>query len=162
MPQATDFRVRWERKGNESVGSVHQPPLARLVRTTSQDDYLIRLIRQMVQMLLRIVGLKQAGQFEEALSEIDQATRTLLGPAADTLMLLDPSTAARVLADPDRVLMWATLLSEQAEIRRSQGNTQHADSARERSLELAREALRAGVSDRAAAEALIESVSQAG
>jgi len=115
----------------------------------------------MVQMLLRIAGLKQAGQYEEALGEIDHATRTLLGPAAETLMLLDPSTAAQVFGDPDRVLLWAKLLAEQAGIRQLQGNTRDAATARKRSLDLARESLRLGVSDRHAAESLIESLLRA-
>jgi hypothetical protein len=131
------------------------------VRTTSQEDYLIRLIQQMVQVLLRITGLKQAGHYEEALSEIDQAMRTLLGPAADILMRLDPSTAAQTIGDPDRVLIWATLLSEQAEIQQLQGHTQDVASARKRSLDLARESLRCGVTDRTAAESLIESLLRA-
>jgi len=115
----------------------------------------------MVQMLLRITVLKQSGHYEEALSEIDHATRTLLGPAADTLIRLDPSTAAQMIGDPDRVLTWATLLSEQADIQQLQGVTQGVASARKRSLDLARESLRLGVSDRNAAESLIESLLRA-
>jgi len=115
----------------------------------------------MVQMLLRVAGLKQAGQYEEALSEIDHATRTLLGPAADTLMLLDPSTAAGVFGDPDRVLIWAKLLAEQAEIRELQGNSRDAATARKRAIDLARESLNLGVSDRLDAESLIESLLRA-
>lgn len=132
------------------------------MRTTSRDDYLMRLIQQMVQLMMHIAGLKQAGEFEEAQKEIDHATRTLLGPAADTLILLDPSTAAQILGDPDRVLTWATILCEQADVQRLQGRVPQADTTRGRALALAREAARRGVSDPSAAESLIEILLQAG
>lgn len=132
------------------------------MRTTSQDDYLIRLIRQMVQTILRIAGLRQGGEFEEAQSVIDHATGMLLGPAADTLTLLDPATAAQVVGDPDRVIAWAGLLLEQARLHQVQGDLPAAENARERALALAREAVRRGVSDPDPAAALVEVLLQAG
>lgn len=116
----------------------------------------------MVQLLLRIAGLKQDGNFEEALTEIDLATHMLLGPAADTVILLDATTAAQIIGDPARVLTLATLLSEQAEIHQLRGDTTDADIARKRSLALAQEAVRLGVSDPGTAESLIEGLLQVG
>ena len=128
------------------------------MRTSSQDDYLIKIIQQMVQMLLRITGLKQAGKLEEALDEVDRASRVLLGSAADVVLLLDPFTAAQVIGDPDRVLTWAKLLAEEAEIHQLRGSTTEAERARERALALARESLRLGVPDSVAAESLVEAL----
>lgn len=128
------------------------------MRATSQEDYLIRLIQQIIQMLVRIVRLKKAGEFAEALTEVDHATLLLLGPAADTLMLLDASTAAQLIGDPDRVLTLATLLSEQAEIHLLRGDVPDAENASKRALALAYEAARLGVSDPGAAESLIEAL----
>ncbi len=122
----------------------------------------MRQIQQMAQTLLRIAGLKQAGQLLEALSEVDQAIHTLLGPAGDTLTLLDPSSAAHIMGDPDRVLAWATLLSEQAAVLHLQDQAELAGNARRRATALAQEAIRMGVSDRRGAEALIDALQQSG
>jgi hypothetical protein len=146
--------------GDSALPALHRPRIR--VRTTSQDDYLIRIIQQMVQVLLRIAGLKQAGEFDVALHEIDCVTRTLLGPRADALVLLDPTTAAQVIGDPERVLAWARLTSEQAEVHQLQGDRASAERATKRALGLAREAVRLGVWETNSAESLVEGLLQTG
>jgi hypothetical protein len=118
-----------------------------------QEDYLLRLIQQMVRALAEIAGLRNAGELDQAFDEVERATRTLLGDAADLLVRLDPGTAAQILGDPDRVLVWAKLVSEKAEILRLRGDGAGSRIETARAIALAREAAASGKPE---AESLLE------
>lgn len=77
------------------------------------NDYLLRQTRAIAAMLARIAGLRVAGEMEEARTELDQAYGALLGPQTDLVRRLDPSTAAAILASPDRMLLMARILEEE-------------------------------------------------
>lgn len=112
---------------------------------SSRDDYLLRMMVETTQALLRAAGLRRAGKLDEALNELRDAYGELLGPAAELAPRLDSATAAQVVGNPERIRAWAQLLREEAEVRRLRGEAAAADALEARELELELEAhLRAG------------------
>jgi len=107
---------------------------------SARDDYLMRMIAEMVQALMRVAGLKREGKLDEALDALRDAYGELLGPAAELAPRLDPATAAQVVGNAERIRAWAQLLGEEAEVRRLRGEDSAADALRVRALELALEA----------------------
>jgi tetratricopeptide (TPR) repeat protein len=71
------------------------------------EDHFMRMINQAIAALLKIMGLRQAGQYEQAQQEIDQTLEGLLGLKADLIRRLD-----------DEALLRAVTLNEQVDMRR--------------------------------------------
>lgn len=107
---------------------------------SSRDDFLLRVIRQMMEVIARAVGLKREGLYDEALLELDTASGDLLGPLAAAVPLVDPATAAQMIGHPERVLAYARLLAERGDVRRLQGHDGYAEIDEARALALVLEA----------------------
>jgi hypothetical protein len=81
------------------------------------QDYLIRIIRQATAVIAKIIGLKEAGQYQEALQVIDQTMEQAWGMNADMVNLLDDESLYKVLTinevlDLDRLGIIAELFTE--------------------------------------------------
>jgi hypothetical protein len=92
----------------------------------SSEDYIIRMIRQAVAVLARIIGLKNAGHYQEARQQIDQALEGLLGRNADLIRLLDDQSLYSLLMKDDalnveKLELIADLFKEEGDILRLQG-----------------------------------------
>jgi hypothetical protein len=122
---------------------------------TSRQDYLLRMIEQIVQVLTRVIAMGRAGDFHEALTQLRTANELLLGPFSDVLPRLDSASAAQMLGNPDQLLAYARLISAEADVRRMMGDAAAAEGLAQRSLELALEARARGAADREAAAELI-------
>jgi hypothetical protein len=122
---------------------------------TSRQDYLMRMIEQIIQVLTRVIALGRAGDFHEALAQLRTANELLLGPFSEVLPRLDSASAAQMLGNPDQLLAYARLISAEAEVRRMMGDAAAADGLAQRALELALEARGRGAADREAAAELI-------
>ncbi len=107
---------------------------------SSRDDYLLRMIREVMEALARIAGLRKEGKAAEALTEIDAARGLLLGPAAELVPRLDPASAAHVVGDPERILALARLVRAEAGVRAEEGDPARAGALRRRALAFALEA----------------------
>lgn len=86
-----------------------------------QRDYIMRLIEQFGQALQRILGVKEAKQFDAALHEISQAGKTLLGLDMTLLRALDDRQIVDFLTTSDgldsgRCLVTAELFLQEGEI----------------------------------------------
>jgi hypothetical protein len=79
-----------------------------------QDDYLLRQLRTVAQMLAGVAGLRVAGQHEEARVELEQSYGLLLGPQALLVRQLDAGTAAACLDSPEKIVAYALLVDEEA------------------------------------------------
>ncbi len=101
-----------------------------------REDYLLRLIRQIVAVLVRIAGLKRAGKLQEAMEEVQRAKQNHFGPLAELLPRVDPGTAAHMLGSTERILAWTALLQEEAEICEARGHTSHAAALRHQAAAL--------------------------
>lgn len=113
------------------------------------EDYLMRMISQALAVLMVALGLKKAGQLNQALQSFDQALETLLGLNANLVKQLDDSLLLEMLTfqgrlDVERLLVLADIYREQAEVYGMQGQPEDQRSAARRSLRLYLEASLAG------------------
>lgn len=86
-----------------------------------REDYLMRLIRQVAQFLGRILKLRDAGQTEAALKEVNAAFDDLFGSGREWLRDVDSNTMATMLEDPDSMRAYAQLLEQEGLIYEDQG-----------------------------------------
>lgn len=89
------------------------------------EDYILRMISLAIAALLRAIGLRKGGQYEQAEQAIDQALEQLLGLRADLLLRLDDQALLDRLTlqgelERDLAIVVADLYQEQAEISRAQ------------------------------------------
>lgn len=85
------------------------------------QDFIKRMINQLVAALQMIIGLKAAGQYGQALQAIDQALEQLIGLKADLARRLDDQTILNSLTqqghlDVDRLSILADLFKEEGDI----------------------------------------------
>jgi tetratricopeptide (TPR) repeat protein len=85
------------------------------------EDYIMRMISQALAVLMIALGLKKAGQYNEALQTFDQALESLLGLNANLVKQLDDSLLLDMLTfqgklDVDRLLVLADIYREEAEV----------------------------------------------
>ncbi len=114
---------------------------------TAREDYLIRLIQQLGEVLRRLrerlTGQTSGAEAVEVEREAGAAIGTLLGPQAPLLNQLDATSAARLLGDAERVRLWIALMRVQADAQRTGGRDDAAarSAARAAALEQAARAL---------------------
>jgi hypothetical protein len=85
------------------------------------DDFIIRMIRQATAVLKRIIGLKQAGDYQDALEEIDQTLEQLLGMDREIIKMMDDESIYKILTkeeqiDLERLGFIADLYKEEGDI----------------------------------------------
>ena len=97
----------------------------------AREDYLIRLIQQLGEMLRRLrgrlAGTPAGNEIAEIHREAGAAITSLLGPQAMLLQQLDATSAARITGDPERVALWTEFLRVQADAQRAAGRPDAAD-----------------------------------
>ena len=92
-----------------------------------RDDYIIRLIKQLGAFLARIVGKRNAGDFEGALAETGKAWDDLIGqPPRELVDVIDTKTLAELLAEPAKLRVAAQLLTEEGRAYAGKGDPAHA------------------------------------
>ncbi len=107
-------------------------------RSTEQEDYLIRLIRQVGE-LARRLRERLTGSAEETATvrfETAQAVEQLLGPDGPLLSRVDAGTAIRLVGSPSRIALWLELLAIEAEACRLAGSNDEADALLSRMISL--------------------------
>jgi hypothetical protein len=97
-----------------------------------EQDYVLRLVRQLGQVVARMVGLRQKQQEEEVVRQADSAAGDLLGLPPGAFDRLDGRTLAALLKDAALVRGVAELLDEEAAAHEALGRTETA--ARRRAL----------------------------
>jgi hypothetical protein len=107
-----------------------------------REDYIIRIIRQAIQAIAKMAGLRAKGDHEEARRQAD-AAYDLLGVPADLAAVMDSAGLAELLRDPDKVRLMARLSQEEAELFKAAGDPLTATARYRRAAELVLEAHRA-------------------
>lgn len=107
-----------------------------------ERDFVMRLIKQLVELIARVLNLAKAKKADEAQAVLEAGCLSLLGMDFHTLALVDSASAADLLQQPYRVVAFARLLGAQAEIERARGAEDLAHSHDQHALELVLEALR--------------------
>ena len=94
-------------------------------RGNTQEDYLLRMIRQAAEILRQLKRRLLGG--EESAETIRQdaaaAVDLLLGSQAPVLAMLDAASAVRLVGHPALVELWASLLDVEADAAESAGDT---------------------------------------
>lgn len=109
------------------------------------EDYIMRMINQVLAVFLQALGLKKAGKFSEALQTFDQAVESLLGLRASLAKELEDRQILGLLTfqdrlDIDRLLLLADIYYEEGEVYTLQGQPGKSQFAAQRSLRLYLEA----------------------
>jgi hypothetical protein len=106
-----------------------------------REDYIIRLIKQLVAALARIVAKRQAGEYEAALAEAGKVWDDLIGqPPRELVDMVDTHTLAGMLKEPARMRVAAQLLIEEGRSYAGKGDPVHAAVCYRRAFELYLEA----------------------
>jgi hypothetical protein len=105
-----------------------------------REDYIIRLIQQLVDAIARIAGLNRRGDHDKALAEAEQAWGKLLDAPPDLVGAVDTATLAEMLRHPDKMRVAARLLHEEGRALAGKGDPLHAAVRYRRAMELLLEA----------------------
>ena len=95
------------------------------------EDYIMRMINQMVAVLAKLIGLKDAGQYQSAQQVIDQSLEQLLGLKPELLKHMDDSSILNLLTSQgelgtERLYILAELYRHEGDILIAQNRTQEA------------------------------------
>lgn len=95
------------------------------------EDYIMRMINQMVAVLAKLIGLKEAGQYQSAQQVIDQSLEQLLGLKPQLLKNMDDDSIVNLLTSQgelgmERLYIIAELYQHEGDILMAQNRTQEA------------------------------------
>jgi hypothetical protein len=96
-----------------------------------RDDFLMRMIRRLGDLIGRAMGLAKKGQHEEAELAIVEIYKTEVGMPRDMLERLDAKTVASTLG-AEKSMIVAALLDAEAQLAKLAGNDTHAAERQER------------------------------
>ena len=107
-------------------------------RGNTQEDYLLRIIRQAAELLRQLRRRLLGGEVRAGDIRRDAATaiQFLLGSQASVLAMLDPGSAVRLVGHPALVELWAALLDVEADAAEADGDAGFATRCRARALAL--------------------------
>jgi hypothetical protein len=83
-----------------------------------RDDFLMRMIRQLAEVIARITGLAKAGRSYEAERALEEACGSFVGMPKAMIDKLDPETIAKTLG-PEKAMIIAALLDAEASLEKS-------------------------------------------
>ena len=86
------------------------------------DDYLMRAIEQLAQAVARILRRLEAGEHEQAETELAQAYDTLLGGDRVFLGMVDAATLANLLGSAEKTCLLAKLSLIEARLLETRGD----------------------------------------
>lgn len=123
---------------------------------SSQEDFLLRELRKVAEMVARALGFRGAGDFPAARTELDTAYTTLLGGQSDLLRMLDVPSAARLIGNAKKIAAFARITAADAALAAEMGNGKGERHLKARALALAEEAVKLDPADDQAIAALRE------
>lgn len=93
-------------------------------RGTTQEDYLLRIIRQAAELLRQLRRRLLGGEAsaETIRRDASVAIELVLGSQAPVLALLDPASAVQLVGHPALVELWAALLDVEAAAAEADGD----------------------------------------
>ena len=105
-------------------------------RGNTQEDYLLRIIRQAAELLRQLRRRLLGGEASAADVRRDAAVAIdfLLGSQAPVLAMLDPGSAVRLVGHPALVELWAALLDVEADAAEAAGDATLATRRRARAI----------------------------
>lgn len=101
-----------------------------------QQDYILRMIEQMGELILAALRLKKSGALLESDQTLTDALITVLPEHADLIEMVDERTAGTLLGDPRLVEGYSTLLLERAESKYRLGQETEAEMLQKRAVRI--------------------------
>jgi tetratricopeptide (TPR) repeat protein len=103
------------------------------------EDYIMRMINQMVAVLTKLIGLKESGQYQSAQQVIDQSLEQLLGLKPELLKQMDDSSILNLLTSQgelgtERLYILAELYRHEGDILKAQNRIPEALSDYQRAM----------------------------
>jgi hypothetical protein len=117
-------------------GGLCPRPIVVNVYAVRNEDYIIRLIKQLGAFLARIIRHRERGDHARAMTEIGDAWCHVLGVPRELVDATDPATLIELLREPDKLRLAARLLAEEAHVMTSRGDPLNAGILRARAIEL--------------------------
>jgi hypothetical protein len=105
-----------------------------------REDYILRLIEQLVAFVAHVARLNRGGEHDKALATADQAWGKLLDAPRELIDAVDTPTLAGMLREPAKIRAAAHLLTEESRALAGKGDAQAAATRLRRALELFLEA----------------------
>jgi hypothetical protein len=90
---------------------------------SSQEDFLLRELRRVAEMIARALGFSGSGDLPSARAEIDNAYKALLEGQSDLLRMLDVPSAARLIGNPKKIAAFARITAADAALAAASGNS---------------------------------------
>lgn len=78
-----------------------------------REDFLIRMIKQLAEVIARIMGLVKEAKYDEATAALEDAYRSFVGMPRSMLDRLDPETVVRTVG-AEKAMIIAALLDAEA------------------------------------------------
>lgn len=98
---------------------------------SSRKDYLDRQVEGVARLVAKLLGLRDAGQPDQASQELEQGARSMLGIGMGPLARVDAASAVGLLRSKARADAYADLLEAEAEL-----DAERADALRERARQV--------------------------
>ena len=87
-----------------------------------EQDYILRLTKQLASLIARVLGLRRKGADDEALVAIEGAYGELFGLPEGLVDVMAPAELARLVGTREKAAMLAELLEAEAEIIAGRGD----------------------------------------
>lgn len=106
-----------------------------------RDDYILRIIRQVVEAIARMLGSIERGDFQDARAQADDAYERL-GVPPELAMRMDSPSLANLVKRPDKIRMLSELSWQEGTLFRAMGDPLNGLDRQRRAVELLLEAQR--------------------
>jgi len=83
---------------------------------TINEDYVLRQIEMISEMITKALGFKVEHMYDEALETLDVAMEELFGTGTDILEMVDAHTASSLIGDPIKIRVYADLLKAKVDL----------------------------------------------
>lgn len=101
-----------------------------------QRDYILRLIEAVGATLRRVLKRREEKDFAGARQDVAQTIGEVLGPGAAMVPMVDSTTAANLVSDPQRLALYCQLLEVDADLLDQMDQGTRATNTRRRAAEL--------------------------
>lgn len=104
--------------------------------TSIREDYMLRMIQMMGEVIRAALKLRKTGHILEADQTLTDALLTIMPDHADLVEIVDEKTAVTLLANSELIETYIELLLERAEIKISLGQAAEAEAIQARALRM--------------------------
>ena len=101
-----------------------------------QEDYILRMVQMMGEVITAALRLRKTGHVVEADQTLNDALLTIMPDHADLIEMVDPQTALKLLGSSQLIDAYLELLLERAELKIALNQTTEAESIQTKALRI--------------------------